>query len=70
MGSLFFAPIVCGSFVLSPCFVMQYLVPFSNFYITSLRKRELVALLYTTLTNFSTKYFTMYKVHTDVGGIK
>ena len=25
---------------------------------------------YTTLTNFSTKYLTMYKVYTDVGGIK
>ena len=25
---------------------------------------------YTTLTNFSTKYLTMCKVYTDVGGIK
>ena len=27
-------------------------------------------LFYTTLTNFSTKYLTMCKVYTDVGGIK
>ena len=26
--------------------------------------------LYTTLTNFSTKYLVMCKVYTDVGGIK
>ena len=25
--------------------------------------------LYTTLTNFSTKYLVMFKVYTDVGGI-
>ena len=35
-----------------------------------LRKRELAALLYTTLTNLSTKYLVMCKVYTDVGGIK
>ena len=27
-----------------------------------------VKILYTTLTNFSTKYLTMCKVYTDVGG--
>ena len=26
--------------------------------------------IYTTLTNFSTKYLVMFKVYTDVGGIK
>ena len=26
--------------------------------------------LYTTLTNFSTKYIVMYEVHTDVGSVK
>ena len=26
--------------------------------------------IYTTLINFSTKYLTMYKGYTDVGGIK
>ena len=42
----------------------------SSFAILSLRKRELVALLYTTLTNFSTKYLVMCQVYTDVGGIR
>ena len=39
---------------------------------TYVRKRqtESVILVYTTLTNFSTKYLTMCKVYTDVGGIK
>ena len=31
-----------------------------------LRNRQ----IYTTLTTFSTKYLVMYKVYTDVGGIK
>ena len=29
-----------------------------------------VKIYYTTLTNFSKKYLVMYKVYTDVGGIK
>ena len=39
---------------------------------TYVRKRqtESVILVYTTLTNFSTKYLVMCKVYTDVGGIK
>ena len=41
-----------------------------SFAVASQRKRELVASLYTTLTNFSIKYLVMCKVYTDVGGIK
>ena len=35
--------VVCEGFVIGPCFVMQYLLPFL-FAIISMRKRELVAL--------------------------
>ena len=38
------ALIVCGGFVLGPCFVMLHFIPFLNFQL-SLGKRELVALL-------------------------
>ena len=40
---------------------------------TSLAKAQFMKshlVIYTTLTNFSTKYLMMYKVYTDVGGIK
>ena len=39
--------------------VFGFLSPFSSYFF-----------LYTTLTNFSTKYLQMCKVYTDVGGIK
>ena len=46
------------------CFVILHLVS-----VISLRKRELVASLYSIFNNLSMKYLVMCKVYTDVGGI-
>ena len=43
---VFVAPIVCGGFVLGPCFWYTVLCVSSSFAIISLGKRELVALLF------------------------
>ena len=39
------APIVCGSSVFGPCFVVQYFVSVLSFAIILMGKRELIALL-------------------------